>query len=141
MKRLCNKCPAWAAYRRMMGCRMLALDKVPGVHPLGVGEVWRQAITKCALKACREDAKAACSSTNLCAGLEAGIEGALHAVSKRSEAESVMDFGNWEVDNDLFQLTAKNGKTQDSLPMWRVKEAQEIRRAAAAAVEQQRMRL
>ena len=65
MEWLCNKCPAWVAYRRMMGCWLAALDNVPGVRPLGNGEVWRRVIAKCALKACGEDAKAVCGSTNL----------------------------------------------------------------------------
>ena len=70
----------WAAYRAMMSCRLVALDKCPGTRPVGIGEIWRRLMAKCGLKVCGEDAKAACGSTQLCAGLEAGIEGALHAV-------------------------------------------------------------
>ena len=72
---LANGHPPWAAYRAMMYCRLVALDKCPGVRPLGIGEVWRRAIAKCVLAECGDDAKAACGSTQLCAGLEAGIEG------------------------------------------------------------------
>ena len=77
---MCNGRPPFAAYRALMACRLVALDKQPGVRPVGIGEIWRRAISKCALTVCGEDAKAACGSTNLCAGLEAGIEGALHSV-------------------------------------------------------------
>ena len=69
----------------MMCCRLVALDKQPGVRPLGIGEVLRRAITKCALVVCGEDVKAACGSKNLCAGLEDGIEGVIHVVSRRGE--------------------------------------------------------
>ena len=82
----------FAAYRALMGCRLLALDKQPGVRPLGIGEMWRRAIAKCALRVCGPDAKAACGSTNLCAGLEAGIEGALHSVRRRMRTGGMMIF-------------------------------------------------
>ena len=90
---LCNKSPPWTAYRAMMGAGLCALDKCPGVRPLGIDKMWRQAIAKCALSVCGEDAKAACGSTQLCAGLEASIEGALHAVRNRSEEHETMEFG------------------------------------------------
>ena len=74
---------------------------------MGIGEIWRRAIVKFALKACGEDAKAACGSTNLCAGLEAGIEGALHATGARAERGDSMRFGDWEVDDDIWEADAE----------------------------------
>ena len=82
----------------------MALDKEPGVRPVGIGEIWKRAVAKCALKIVGEDAKGACGSTNLCAGLEAGIEGALHSVSSRAADAHSMEFGDWEVDDDVFAL-------------------------------------
>ena len=70
-----NTAPPLAAYLALQTCRLVALDKQLGVRPVGIGEIWKQVIAKWALKVCGEDAKASCSSTNLCAGLEAGIEG------------------------------------------------------------------
>ena len=103
----------------MMGARLCALDKQPGVRPLGIGEIWRRAIAKCALSVCGEDAKAACGSKQLCAGLEAGIEGALHSVSKRADDHDTMEFGEWEVDDSVWEKEAEEGEVQDSLPMRR----------------------
>ena len=113
---LANESPPWAAYRAVMGCRLVALDKCPGVRPLGIGEVWRRAIAKCVLVACGEDAKASCGSTQLCAGLEAGIEGAMHAVKSRSEELETMEFGEWEVDDSIWEEMAEDGQVQDTLP-------------------------
>ena len=131
MEWISNEAPPWAAYRTTMGCRLVALDKQPGVRPLGIGEIWRRVMAKFALKACQEDIKAACGSMNLCTGLEADIEGVLHPVSARAAAKNTMEFGDWEVDDSIFSLTAGEGEMQDSLPMRR---AQTARAAAAAAV-------
>ena len=43
-----------------------------------------------------------------------------------------MEFGDWEVDHNIFLLTAEEGEIQDSLPERRAKEA---RAAAAAAAD------
>ena len=93
-----------------MLCRLVALDRHPAVRPLGIGEVWTRRLTKCILVCCGKDAKAACRSTNLCAGLEAGIEGVLHAVSAWAALANTMDFDDWEVDGDIFTLAAVKGE-------------------------------
>ena len=66
-----------------MACRLVALDKRPGVRPVGIGETLRRALTKLVMRAAGEQAKTACGNLQLCAGHEAGIEGATHAVGQR----------------------------------------------------------
>ena len=34
-----NSSPPWAAYRALMACCLVALDKRPGVRPVGIGEM------------------------------------------------------------------------------------------------------
>ena len=75
-----NTHPPWAAYRALMACRLVALDKQPGVRPVGIGEVHRRLLAKLVVAAAGSDAIISCGSANLCAGLSAGIEGALHAM-------------------------------------------------------------
>ena len=77
---LANDSPPWAAYRAFMSSRLIALDKCPGVRPVGIGDIWRRLFSKCVLALAGEQAKDACGSAQLCAGLEAGIDGAVHAV-------------------------------------------------------------
>ena len=113
---LANESPPWAAYRAVMSCRLVALDKCPGVRPLGIGEVWRRAMAKCVLVSCGEGAKSACGSVQLCAGVEAGIEAAMHAVKSRAEENETMEFGEWEVDDSIWEKEAEEGAVQDSLP-------------------------
>ena len=98
----------------MTYCRLVALDKCPGVRPVGIGEVWRRAIAKCVLGECGDDAKAACGSTQLCAGLEAGIEGAIHAVTARATEKATMDFNETEVNDDVWLASCEEGEMQDT---------------------------
>ena len=72
-----------AAYRTLIACRLVALDKSPGVGPLGIGEKLCRALAKIVMRAAGDQAKTACGNLHLCAGIEAGIEGATHAVGKR----------------------------------------------------------
>ena len=111
---------------------MSALDKQPGVRPIGVASAASRLLAKCTLKVIGDDAKAACGNVNLCAGLEAGIEGALHAVRARAADGNKMKFGDWEINHAMFTLTADEGEVQDSLPVRRAKEA---RAAAAVAAD------
>ena len=80
-KWLANSSPSWAAYRALMAARLVALDKRPGVRPLGIGEIYRRLMAKCVLHTVGHQATEACGNLNLCAGLRAGMEGALHAVN------------------------------------------------------------
>ena len=70
---MANSSPPWAAYRALMACRLVALDKRPRVLPVGIGETLRQALAKLVMRAAGERAKTACNNLQLCAGLEAGI--------------------------------------------------------------------
>ena len=74
-----NGRPPWSAYRALMSGRLIALNKQPGIEPVGVGETWRRMMAKCLLRVAGPEVKAACSTTQLAGGLEAGIEGAIHA--------------------------------------------------------------
>ena len=48
-----------------------------------IGETLRRALAKLVMSAAGDQAKTACGSLQLCAGLKAGIEGASHAVGQR----------------------------------------------------------
>ena len=96
---MANDFPPWAALRALMSNRLLALDKCPGVRPVGIGEIWRRLLAKCVLKVAGGEAKEACGNTQLCAGLEAGIEGAVHAArSLWEENEEEEEWGFLLVD-------------------------------------------
>ena len=73
---MANSSPPWAACRALMACRLIALDKRPGVRPVGIGETLRRALAKLVMRAAGEQAKSTYGNLQLCAGLKADIEGA-----------------------------------------------------------------
>ena len=72
--------PPWAAYRELLNGRMIVLDKQPGIRPVGVGETWRRLMAKGLLWVTGPEAKDACGTLQLAIGVEAGTEGAIHAM-------------------------------------------------------------
>ena len=66
-----------------MACHLMALDKRPGVCPVGIGGTLRRALAKLVMRAARDQAKMAYGNLQLCAGLEACIEGATHTIGQR----------------------------------------------------------
>lgn len=85
---LANSHPPWAAYRAMMAGRLVPFGKEPGVQPIGIGSIIRRTLAKCLIKAVGSQATAACGNHNLCAGLPAGIEVAVHAVEGKMRPDN-----------------------------------------------------
>ena len=63
-------------------CRLIQLDKNPGVRPIGVGEVLRQIIGKSTMSVIKPEVVESAGSLQLCAGQPAGCEAAIHAMTK-----------------------------------------------------------
>ena len=56
----------------LMACRLIALDKRPGLCPTGVCEVARRIVAKAILRAINKDVEEACGFLQKCSGLPAG---------------------------------------------------------------------
>jgi len=63
-------------------CRLIPLDKNPGVRPIGIGETIRRIIGKAILQIVRNDVIESAGSLQLCAGQPGGAEAAVHAANK-----------------------------------------------------------
>ena len=72
----------------LMACRLIALDKKPGVRPIGVCEVVRRIVAKSILRVVNKDVEEACGFLQKCSGLPAGQEAAVHAMQQVYEDES-----------------------------------------------------
>lgn len=66
--------------RALTACRLIPLDKNPGVRPIGVCEALRRIIGKAILRVAGPDIRWAVGSLQLCAGQKAGSEAAVHAM-------------------------------------------------------------
>ena len=108
-----------------MTCRIVALDKSTGVSLVGIGETLFLTLAKLVMSAAGDQAETACGNLQLCAGLEAGIEGATHDVGHRilkrvRERRREEDPGSAEgeeetggVDGLLHNLTIETAGTQE----------------------------
>ena len=81
VRRLSNSVAPWEDIRALVACRLVALDKCPGVRPIGVGETLRRIAGKTVCLLTRYDLEDVCKISQLCGGVRAGIEGAIHAIS------------------------------------------------------------
>ena len=82
-KRLCSALLDPMSLAPFLACRLIALDKCPGVRPIGIGETVRRIIARAVLVITRGDIQDAAGSTQLCAGQIAGCEAAVHSVRER----------------------------------------------------------
>ena len=92
-----------------MACRLIALDKNPGVCPIGIGNTARRIIAKAILNITRQDIQEVAGSVQLCAGQISGIEAAVHAVRTlfhREQTETLLLVDASNAFNSLNRQTA-----------------------------------
>ena len=68
---------------------MIALDKCPGVRPIGICETALRIVAKAILHVTKRDIQEAALARQLCAGQIAGIEAAIHTVVHEFQSEDV----------------------------------------------------
>jgi hypothetical protein len=120
---LSNESPPWAANRALMSQRLVVLDKQPGVRPVAIGKIWQRCIAKGNLVGSGAEAKGTCGSVQLCTGLEAGIERALHVVRLHAETNESLQFRAGEIDDELWEDEGEEGED----PPWIVEAEGDLR--------------
>ena len=88
-----------AGLSAFVSCCLVALDKCPGVRPIGVGETVWHIIAKAVLSVIKEDIREAAGLSQLCAGQLSGCEVAVHSArtlfdSPDTEAAMLVDATN-----------------------------------------------
>ena len=63
-----------------IACRLIPLDKRPGLRPIGVGEVLRRIAGKAVMILLKKDVLQSAGWLQLCGGQDAGSENAIHAM-------------------------------------------------------------
>ena len=63
-----------------VACKLIALDKCPGVRPIGIGETLRRIVGKAVSITLKADIQEAVGPVQLSAGYEGGCEVAVHAM-------------------------------------------------------------
>ncbi len=96
---LSNGLPPYTAYRAVNTVCPIALDKCPGVWPLGVGEVWMRLWSDCSHMKTKAAATSACGNTQLCA--EANLH-AVWAIWPQPAGWTKDEAAEEEEDGDLF---------------------------------------
>ena len=98
-RRICTTIVDPKSISPLLACRLIALDKSPGVRPIGIGDTARRIIAKAVLSVVRTDVQNASGCLQLCGGQISGIEAAVHAVrnafnSNDCEAALLVDASN-----------------------------------------------
>ena len=91
-RRLCTSFVDPEIVLPLVSCRLIALDKNPGVHPIGVGEVVRCIIAKAVLSIIGPDIQRAAGPLQLCAGQTCGVEAAIHSMRSIFDDEKSKGF-------------------------------------------------
>ena len=86
--RLCTEVVDFDNLQAYVACRLIPLDKRPGVRPIGICEVARRIIGKAFLTVISGDIQQAMGTLQLCAGQIAGIEAAIHAMRRLYESDN-----------------------------------------------------
>ena len=76
-RQLANTIVPWVHVWALMANRLIALDKCPGVRPVGIGEALRRVLGRTVCMVTRSDLEDVAGIDQLCAGTIMGIEGAI----------------------------------------------------------------
>ena len=81
-RRICTTIVNPEGLSAFVACRLIPLDKCPGVRPIGVGEVPRRILAKAVLRIVGQDVEEAAGPLQVCAGQDGGCEAAVHAMRR-----------------------------------------------------------
>ena len=108
-QKLCTDLVDPASIAPLLSCRLIVLDKNPGVRPVGIGDTARRIIAKAILSITKQDLQEAAGSMQLCAGQIAGIEAGVHTVHtlfQKEDTEAVLLVDASNAFNALNRQTA-----------------------------------
>ena len=81
-----------ASLEAFLACRLIPLNKNPGLRPIGIGEVLRRIAGKVVATHFRTKIVISVGSLQVCAGQEAGCESIIHAMHEYIKMKLVKQF-------------------------------------------------
>ena len=87
IKKMCREKINDKSLESFLACRLVPLDKKPGLRPIGIGEILRRIAGKVVMSISKNDVMNSVSRIQLCAGQEAGCEAAIHSVRSLFDKE------------------------------------------------------
>ena len=97
-RHLANSVVDWDSIRALVANHLIALDKCPGVHPIGIGEALQRILGKAVALVTCADLEEVCGIDQLCSGLCSGLEGSVHAVHELFDEHCNLGWGLLLVD-------------------------------------------
>ena len=70
-----------------VACKLIPLDKCPGIRPIGIGETLRRVVGKVISWVVKTDAMIAAGPLQVAAGIKSGAEGTIHAIRELFEED------------------------------------------------------
>lgn len=86
-RKLCTEFVDPYSIKELVSCRLIPLDKNPGIRPIGIGEVLRRIIGRAVTTHLKPEVIDAAGPLQLSAGQEGGAEAAVHAMRKFFEQD------------------------------------------------------
>ena len=80
-RRLCTEFVDPGGIEAPVSCRLIALDKCPGIRPIGVGECLRRLVGRAVIQCIKTDLLCAIGNQQLCTSHIAGCEAAFHTLT------------------------------------------------------------
>ena len=108
-RRLCTEYVDPISITSLVACRLIPLDKNPGVRPIGIGECLRRIMGKSVTNFLRPEIISSVGPLQLAAGMEGGCEAAIHAMNslfQEDDCEGILLVDATNAFNSMHRTTA-----------------------------------
>ena len=89
VKKMCREDISNNSLETILACRVVPLDKRPGLRSIGVGEVLRRIAGKMVMYIVKKDVLKSSSKIQMCSRQDSGSEAVIHAVRELFDNEAV----------------------------------------------------